>query len=425
MAEYETRSLHMAGIWWMPNTDNETLGTLRWIPNVGCVLELVDDSHEFRWGESPGIVWGLNSEQDPITLLGCRYAGGGTIKSSGNAMSYGHRVAATTALVGGLFENEADAALTDLYAGFAGLDEYVMQNYFDVESEKLDDGRFRAKKVTFTSPEYELAKIGDIEVGLYVGWSANKDLIPHHKLHISFPQNDGYKSDGASHKLIQKILPAFLGAIMGHPSFLTSLTSQIDNAPVEVFDDYNPKMSWQGDPDLLDRLVLGRRRSIDLWPAILPRWVQNYQAIANLCSAYIKIMFDGRDGYFERNNLVHIFFGLEAYYKDKCNLRSGSLGKALKYTICRIRSYFQNVEEYIRVLESIDIDSLSHARQVLVHSNKGNPNYTLVYQQLLFITRCVLLMEMEYPVCSVENDTSHWELWHFFADRRKPKEAKS
>ena len=142
MAKYMTRSLNMAGIWWMPNTDNETLGTLRWIPNVGCVLELVEDSHKFSWGESPGIVWGLNSEQDPITLVGCRYAGGGTIKSSGNATSYGHRVAVRSALVGGLFEKEADAALTDLYAGYAGLNQYVTAQYYEIENQLDSEGKY-------------------------------------------------------------------------------------------------------------------------------------------------------------------------------------------------------------------------------------------------------------------------------------------
>jgi len=101
------------------------------------------------------------------------------------------------------------------------------------------------------------------------------------------------------------------------------------------------------------------------------------------------------------------------------------LAKALNYVICQIRSRFQNVEKYITAVESIDMNSLSHARQVLVHANEGDPDYALVYHQLIFVTRCVMLMEMEYPVSAVEKDTSHWELWHFLADRRKPKEANS
>ena len=419
MAKNETRGLNMAGIWWMPNGDNDTLGTLRWIPNVGCVLELVEDSHEFSWDESPGIVWGLNSEQDPITLVGCRYTGLGTIKSRGNATSFGHRVAATFALIGGLFENEADAALTDLYAGYAGLDEYVIEKYYDLEHTQDSEGRYRHGPITFSIPTYDMAKIGEATVGLYVGFSLDNELRLQHKLHISFPESNLYESDGENFNLIHFVLPAFLSAMMGHQNFLTSLSSPIDKAPVEIFDGYHDSMSWDGNSRFQDRLVLGKEKTLALWSTILPAWVENYHAISKLCSAYVKILSDENDGFFNRNNLVHVFFGLEQYHKAKCNLKSGSLSKALEFAISKTSNYFQNVEKYVTVAQEIDVNTVSHARQVLVHANEGEPDYPLVYQQLIFITRCVLLMEMEYPVSSVRDDTSHWDLWHFFADRGK------
>ena len=241
MGKETTRSLNMDGIWWMPNTDNETLGTLRWIPNVGCVLELVEDSHEFSWGESPGIVWGLNSEQDPITLIGCRYAGGGTIKSRGNALSYGHRVATTFALISGHFENEADKVLKDLYARYAGLDQYVTERYY--ERVQDSEGKYWPGSITFSIPKYEMAKTDDADVGLFVGYSLRNEIRLQHKLHISFPETNLYKSEGANLKLVHVILPAFLSAMMGHNSFLTALNSHIDVVPVEIFDGYHGSMS--------------------------------------------------------------------------------------------------------------------------------------------------------------------------------------
>ena len=130
-------------------------------------------------------------------------------------------------------------------------------------------------------------------------------------------------------------------------------------------------------------------------------------------------MSDGIDGFFEINNLVHLFFGLERYYKEKRNTKRASLWRALKYTICRIDSYFENIEEYISVADSIEIKYLNDARNTLVHSNEGESDYQLVYQQLMFITRSVLLMEMAYPAANVRQDTQHWDLWQFFAERRK------
>ena len=133
----------------------------------------------------------------------------------------------------------------------------------------------------------------------------------------------------------------------------------------------------------------------------------------------MKILSDETDEFFEVNNLVHIFFGLEAYYKEKRNTKHGSLWRTLKYTICRIDSYFANIEEYISVADSIEIKCLNDARNTLVHSNEGDPDYALVYQQLIFITRCVLLIEMDYPLDNVVADTQHWSLWQYFAKRRK------
>ena len=124
-------------------------------------------------------------------------------------------------------------------------------------------------------------------------------------------------------------------------------------------------------------------------------------------------------GFFEVNNLVHLFFGLERYYKEKRNKPRSSLWRALKYAICRIDRYFENIEEFISVADSIDIKPLNAARNTLVHSNEDEPDYQLVYQQLMFIMRCILLMEMEYPVANVQQETQHWGSWQFFAERRK------
>lgn len=419
MAEHKTRCLNMAGTWWLPNTDNEMLGTLRWTPNVGCILELVGDSHEFKWGDTLSIVWGLNSDQDPISLVGCRYVGGGTIKSRGNATSFGHRIAASYALVGGLFENEAEIALTDLYVGFAGLDEYVIERYYDFEPKQDADGRYKFGPITFSIPEYDSAKIDETRVGIFVSFSLGQQLQLQHKLHVVFPNRDGYSSDGDNYQLVHEMLPAFLSAMMGHKSFLTSNSSHIDNVSVEVFDGYHERISWDGNPKFRDRLVLGKEKTLALWPAILPAWVENYQAVSKLCSAYVKILSDGTDGFFEVNNLVHLFFGLERYYKEKRNKTHSSLWRALKYTICRIDSYFENIDTFIQVADSIDIGYLNDARNTLVHSNEGEPDYSLVFRQLMFITRCVLLMEMEYPVANIQQETQHWDLWQSFSKGRK------
>ena len=118
------------------------------------------------------------------------------------------------------------------------------------------------------------------------------------------------------------------------------------------------------------------------------------------------------------------FFGLERYYKEKRNAKHSTLWRALKFTICRIDCYFETIEKFIAVADSLDIGFLNDARNTLVHSNEGEPDYSLVYAQLIFITRCVLLrMEMNYPVTCVLQDTNHWSLWQFFAERRKQEEA--
>ena len=75
MAEQTARSLNMAGEWWQPDKyEDRMMGTLTWKPIVGCLLRLVDDSYEFKRESSPGIIVGLNSDQDPVTLVGCRHA---------------------------------------------------------------------------------------------------------------------------------------------------------------------------------------------------------------------------------------------------------------------------------------------------------------------------------------------------------------
>ena len=166
-----------------------------------------------------------------------------------------------------------------------------------------------------------------------------------------------------------------------------------------------------------------KRENISPLAAIVPAWVENYQALSKLCDAYVKIMSDETDGFFNINNLVHLFFGIEHYHKVKRSPTHGSLAKALEFTISRIGKYFHSVETFATVADSIDLSSLSHARQVLVHANEGEPDYPVVFHQLIFITRCTLLMEMNYPVANVEQDTNHWSLWHFFAERRKADES--
>ena len=422
MAEQVTRNLNMSGIWWLPDKYEERLmGTLKWRPNDGCVLKLVNDSYEFGWGDSHRLIVGLNFDQVPVTLLGCRYAGRAGSKSTGNVSSKSHWLHVDCALIGVYLETDEEVSLTDLYVGYAGLDEYVIPRYFDFEDERLHDGRYRAKQIIFTSPEYEMAKIDEIEVGLYVGLSVDKDLVPQHKLHFSFSEDDPYRSKGANLRLAHEVIPTFLSVLMGHQSFLTSLTSRINKVSVKIFDEYREQMSWDTNPRFQDRLVHGNEQTLSCWPEILPVWVENYDAIANLCSAYVKIMSDGTDGFFDVNNLVHVFFGIEAYYKAKCTLTSGSIKKALEYSICQIECYFADIERYIEEIGSIEGSKLNRARQILVHANEGNPDYALIYHQLLFITRCVLLMEMEYPVARVAGDTRHWSLWNFFAERRQTK----
>ena len=268
-----------------------------------------------------------------------------------------------------------------------------------------------------------MAKIGEIEVGLSAGLSVGKEIGSQHKLQVSFPESSSYNSQGANYDLVHDILPAFLSAMMGKLSFLTSLTSWTDQGLVEIFDGRHPTMSWHDDPDYWNSLVPGRGRTIEHWPKVLPVWTKNYEAIEKLCRAYVQIIPDGSGGCLEEENLVHLFFGIESFHKARCNFKSGSLGKALEYTIGRINSYFQDVEKYVSVAKSIDLESLSHARQVLVHANEGKPDYRLVYNELIFIARSVLLMEMEYPIAHVQQETQHWDLWHFFAKRRNADES--
>lgn len=425
MVEQVTRSLNMAGVWWIPNKyEDRLMGTLQWKPNVGCELKLVDDSSDFKWdlSLSSGIIVGLNSEQQPVTLVGCRHGGGWNLKHIGRVLSFGHNVRVDSALVGVLLENEADFAITDLDIGYAGLDEYVIERYYEVGRPQESQGLSQFGPVTFSIPQYEVAKTGNADVELFVSFSLGSELRLQHKLHLSVPETNPYKSYGASLKLVHDIIPAFLAAMMGHQSFVTSLSCSTDRAIVEIFDGYHKRMTWDGNPDFTDRLVLGKEKTLAHWPRVLPAWVENYEAIADLCSAYVKILSDGTDGFFEVNNLVHLFFGLERYYKEKRNKSKSSTWRALKYAICRIDSYFESIEEYILVADSIDIGYLNNARNTLVHSNEDEPDYQLVYQQLMFVTRCVLLMEMEYPVANVRQETQHWSLWQFFAERRK-KEA--
>ncbi len=418
MAEQVTRSLNMPGIWWLPNTDNETLGTLRWMPNVGCRLELVGDSHEFKWGESLDIIWGLNSEQKPITLVGCRHLGHSGGAWIGNASSVRHALSVRMALVGYLCKKESEIALTDLYAEYAGLDEYVLQRYYGYERTQDSEGKYNIGPITFSIPTYEMARFGEAEVGLFVGWSMDSGIRLQHKLHFSFQKTNLYKSEGTNFRLVHVILPAFLSAMMGHRSFQTSLTSPTENALLEIYDGFHERMMWDGNPRFRDRLVLGQENTLKYWPTILPAWVENYQTISKLCSAYVKILTDEEDGFLNINNLVHLFFGLERYHKTKCSLPKSSLEEALRYSVKCISEYFQSVSVFTRAASEVDVNSLVRARQVLVHANEGEPDYKLVYQQLIFITRCVFLMEMEYPVANVRQETQHWSQWQFFKKRR-------
>ena len=264
-----------------------------------------------------------------------------------------------------------------------------------------------------------MAKTDDADVGLFVSYSLRNEIQLRHKLRVSFAETSRYKSEGANLELVHVKLPAFLSAMMGHQSFLTSLFSPTDEASVEIFDGYDRWMSWDGNPQFRHRLVHGSEKTLSYWTRIIPAWVESYPSISKLCSAYVKILSDGTDGFFEINNLLHLFFGLERYYKLKRSKKHSSLWRALKYTVCRIDSYFENIEEYVSVADSIDIKYLNDARNTLVHSNEGKPDYPLVFNQLIFITRCVLLMEMEYPVASVQQDTNHWDLWQFFKESRK------
>ena len=245
MAEQVTRSLNMAGTWWLPDKyEGKMLGTLKWLPHRGCELTLVSESHKYKWDSSPGIILGLNSEQDPVTLVGCRHGGHPGIRMIGNVTSYSHGLTVNSALIGHLFENESDIVLMDLYAGFAGMDEYIIESYFDYEHTPDAEGRHRIDSVTFVPPKYERAKIGETEVGLYVGFSIANDLQLQHKLHISFPESNSYSSEGTNYELVHRILPSFLSALMEHQTFITSLDFYSDHANVEIFDGYHSRMSW-------------------------------------------------------------------------------------------------------------------------------------------------------------------------------------
>ena len=420
MAEQVTRSLNMSGVFWRPeDSGNTKMGTLQWIPYRGCILTLVDESDDFSWGKSPGIILGLNSERDPITLVECKYYGGKSLKITGNAFSVGHELAARCALVGRWFEKETEIVLSELYVEYAGIDNYVTATYYDFDTSHDAEGRLKFDRAIFSIPKFDASIINDVEIRLHVSLSFDKGIEPQHKLHVMFPESRAYKSEGGNYNLVHDVLPSILSALLGHESFVISLIGQMMEASVEIFDSSHGNMSWEGDSRFRDRLVNGGENTLRLWPKILSAWAENHSAVAQLCNAYIKLLTDGRDGFFDVNNLVHVFFGLEAYHKSKCNLNKGALGKALKYAIGQIKSYFQDVEKFSMIAKEIDTSALSHARQVLVHSNEGEPNYPLVFQQLMFITRSVLLMEMEYPVSQVRQDTQHWDLWHFFAERRK------
>ncbi len=419
MAEQVTRSLKMAGLWWLPdNYENRLMGTLTWEPNQGCFLRLVDD-HDFNWDSSPRIIVGMNSDQDAVTLLGCRHAGHAGFKMTGNVSSDSHWVQVNCALIGGYFEDETEIALTDLYIEYAGLDEYVTAKYYDIDRSLMSDGNYALGPIIFTIPTYEMAKIGQTEVGLYLESSFPSGIQLNHKLHFSFSEGHHYRSEGTNFRLVHEVIPALLSAIMGHQSFLTSLGSHIDKKSVEIFDGYHERKSWDGNSRFRDRLVHGTEKTFALWPAILPAWVNNYEPVANLCRAYVKILTDGEDGFFDINNLVHLFFGIESYHKTKCGLPKSSLEKALCFSVKRISEYFENADKFTLTAGEVDVNSLVRARQVLVHANEGEPDYSLVFQQLMLITRCVFLMEMEYPVANVQQDTSHWTLWSYFAQRSK------
>ena len=424
MAEQVTRTLNMSGVWWIPEKyEDRKIGTLKWMPNQGCILKLADDSFKSQWDASQRLILGLNSERVPVTLVDCRDIGGIDIQGRGNVTSYGHSIAVRCALIGILQKEESDLALTDLYAGFAGLDEYVLNSYVDYDFTHDAEGNLDINRLTYSFPSYELVIVGETKVGLFVSWSTSRGLQLQHKLHISFPRGNLYRTEGVNYQLVHDVLPAFLSAMMGHQSFLTSLNSRVASVSVEVFDGRHRRMSWDGDSKSSDELVMGFKSTFALWSKILPTWATNYATISKLCKAYVRILSHDEDGFFNINELVHVYFGLEAYYKAKCNAKSGSLKKALEYTIHRIRSYFEGVENYITLAEEIDVNSVNHARQVLVHANEGKPDYQLVFQQLMFITRCVFLMEMEYPISQIQQDTQHWSLWQFFADRRQQEEA--
>ena len=412
MPEEKTRELNMAGMWWVPeNYDDRKMGTLRWIPLRGCLLELLDHTPEFYWGTSPQVICGWTTDKIPVTLLGCSHVHGWIRAHIGKHIGFRNNIWVDIALIGCLYEKGSDVPLEHLCASYAGLDKYVTQRYFEIgENQELRAGP-TSGPITLELPIFDTANTSIGNVGLIVDAILESDIRLRHRLLISFDGPSQYRKYHNHLKLVHEILPAFLGTMMGHHSFLTDLGSTIDNTAVKIFEGRDDAVIWDGNSRFRDRLVLGNSRTLELWPVIIPAWIKNYDFVEKLCHAYIRIMSETKDGFFEVNNLVHIYFGLEAYCKAKCNSGNSSLKCALDYILPRIRERFGHADLFSRALQTIDKGCISHARQVLVHSNEGDPDFSLIYRQLVLITRCILLMEMEYPLDNVEEDTQHWSLW--------------
>ena len=384
------------------------------------MLRLLNGSKQFDWDSYLDRILGFSSEQRAVTLIGCRHISSSFLMLSGNEESFAHTVSVESILVGGCFTSQSDVKLKNVYAGYAGLDQYVIESYYDFEGYFNSAGAIRRRSISVNIPTYNPASVDSVDIGVYVDVAPSKDLRMTHVIRFGFPEHRHYRKCNSNYDLVHTIVPSFLGVMMGHRSFVTYLRS--DPAPdisLDIFDHNPDRISLNGGPRPTDQMVIGCSSSLSRWYSLIPAWVDNFSTIEKLCAAYLKIMTDGADEFLEVNNLVHLFFALESYFKEKRNTKRSSLLGALKYTICRIDNYFENIEEYISVADSIDINCLNNARNTLVHSNEGDPDYPLVYQQLIFITRSVLLMEMQYPISRVWEDTQHWSLWQFFNERRQ------
>lgn len=124
MEEFELK-----GIWWLPNNENNYIhGILRFIPEDGAYLELMDQLLDYKTYEVD-IILGRSADGKNITLYKC-FELKKTLISSGFLTS---KVFANIVFKGVHFEKEEDIIFTELSCHYSNLDEWAWMNGISLE----------------------------------------------------------------------------------------------------------------------------------------------------------------------------------------------------------------------------------------------------------------------------------------------------